>query len=172
MPLLDLAQRQLGWTSISVMNYVAKLVDVPPMRVYETATFYTMFMREPTGKYHIQICTTTPCMLGGCGSDAILDTIKSHLKIDVGDTSSDGLFTLSEVECLGACVNAPMVAINDDFYEDLTPDRTKSILSDFAAGKIPTPGPQSGRQTCEPIDGQKVLKDKLPSKEEFTRQDL
>jgi NADH dehydrogenase (ubiquinone) flavoprotein 2 len=101
-PLLDLGQRQnSGWTSISVMNYVAALLEMPPMRVYEVASFYTMFNREPVGKYFIQICTTTPCMLGGCGSTKILDTIQAHLGIHAGQTTDDKLFTLLEVECLG-----------------------------------------------------------------------
>ncbi|CAG8741477.1 16484_t:CDS:2, partial [Gigaspora margarita] len=113
-PLLDLGQRQLGWTSLSVMNAVAKLLEIPPMRVYEVATFYTMFNREPVGKYFLQLCTTTPCQL--CGSMEILKTIEDHLKIKVGETTSDKLFTLVEVECAGACVNAPVLAINDDYY--------------------------------------------------------
>lgn len=101
-PLLDLGQRQnSGWTSISVMNYVAKLLDMPPMRVYEVASFYTMFNREPVGKFFVQICTTTPCMLGGCGSTLILETIQKHLGIKAGATTDDKLFTLIEVECLG-----------------------------------------------------------------------
>ena len=137
-PLLDLGQRQNdGWTSISVMNYVAKMVEVPPMRVYEVATFYTMFnrcvgstvysqaadalsaRREPIGKYFVQVCTTTPCMLRG--GNEILKTVQQHLGgLHVGDTTKDGKFTVVEVECLGACSNAPMLAINDDFYVCIT----------------------------------------------------
>ncbi|KAH8857780.1 NADH dehydrogenase [ubiquinone] flavoprotein 2, mitochondrial [Schistosoma japonicum] len=98
------------------MNKVAEILNVPPMRVYEVATFYTMFNREPVGKYHIQICTTTPCMLGGVGSEAILNTLKKTLGIEPGQTTPDKMFTLTEVECLGACVNAPMLQINDDYY--------------------------------------------------------
>lgn len=113
-PLLDLAQRQHGWLPLSAMHKVAEILNLPRMRVYEVATFYTMFMRKPTGKYHVQICTTTPCWLRG--SDEILDTIKKNLNLEVGETSQDRMFTLSEVECLGACVNAPMVQINDDYY--------------------------------------------------------
>jgi len=148
-PLLDLGQRQnKGWTSISVMNYVAKLLELPPMRVYEVATFYTMFNREPIGENFVQVCTTTPCML--CGSTDILNTIKEHLGgIRAGDTTKDGKFTVIEVECQGACSNAPMVAINDDFYEDLTPETTRKILDAFARGEKPKPGPQSGRHTSE-----------------------
>lgn len=128
MPLLDLGQRQLGYTSISVMNEVARILEMPPMRVYEVATFYTMYNREPVGKFHVQVCTTTPCMLGGCGSDAIMKAIEEHLGIHPGQTTEDRLFTFIEVECLGACVNAPMVQINDDYYEDLTPEGVVTLL--------------------------------------------
>ncbi len=106
-----------GWLPISAMNKVAEVLQVSQMRVYEVATFYTMFIRNPIGKYHIQICTTTPCWLRN--SDSILHAIKKNLGIHVGETTKDKLFTLSEVECLGACVNAPMVQINDDFYVNL-----------------------------------------------------
>ncbi|ORZ22427.1 thioredoxin-like [2Fe-2S] ferredoxin-domain-containing protein [Absidia repens] len=149
MPLLDLGQRQFGFTSISVMNEVARLLEVPPMRVYEVATFYTMFNRNPIGKHFLQLCTTTPCQLGGCGSTKILDTLTKELDIKPGETTSDGKFTLVEVECAGACVNAPVMAINDDYYEDLTPETTKALLDNLKAGKPITPGPQSGRNTCE-----------------------
>jgi NADH dehydrogenase (ubiquinone) flavoprotein 2 len=128
MPLLDLGQRQHGFTSLSVMNEVARLLEMPPMRVYEVATFYTMYNRTPVGKWHLQACTTTPCQLGGCGSDAIIKAIEGHLGIKPGQTTKDGLFTFVEVECLGACVNAPMVQINDDYYEDLTPESTVTLL--------------------------------------------
>merc|ERR1712212_1421563 len=151
-PLLDLAQRQHGnWLPLTAMHEVAKLLNMPRMRVYEVATFYTMFMRNPVGKYHIQICTTTPCWL--CNSDAIMDTIKETLGIGVGETTKDGLFTLSEVECLGACVNAPMIQVNDDYYEDLTPAHTLEILRTLAKGGKPKPGPRSGRYASEPRGG-------------------
>jgi len=150
-PLLDLVQRQLGWVPLTGMNYVAKMLDMSEMRVYEVCTFYTMYNREPMGKYHIQICTTTPCML--CDSDAIMDTIRDTLGIEVGGTTEDKLFTLSEVECLGACVNAPMVQINDFYYEDLTPKDMVEILDDLKAGRVPKPGPRSGRFSCEPAGG-------------------
>jgi len=150
-PLLDLVQRQVGWVPLTGMNYVAKMLDMPEMRVYEVCTFYTMFNREPMGKYHIQICTTTPCML--CNSDAIMETIQQKLNIGVGGTTDDKLFTLSEVECLGACVNAPMVQINDYYYEDLTPKDMEDILDDLKAGRVPKPGPRSGRFSCEPSGG-------------------
>lgn len=150
-PVLDLAQRQHGWLPISAMNKVAEVLDMAPMRVYEVATFYTMFNRSPVGKYLIQVCTTTPCML--CDSDGILETISSELGIRVGETTPDGLFTLNEVECLGACVNAPMVQINDNYYEDLKPSDIVEIIKDLKAGRSPRPGPRSGRYSCEPSGG-------------------
>ncbi|XP_067640486.1 probable NADH dehydrogenase [ubiquinone] flavoprotein 2, mitochondrial [Eurosta solidaginis] len=150
-PLLDLAQRQYGWLPISAMHKVAEILEVSHMRVYEVATFYTMFLRKPTGKYHIQVCTTTPCWLRG--SEEIMECCKKTLGVEVGDKTKDGLFTISEVECLGACVNAPMVAINDDYYEDLTVKDMQQILADFKAGKPSPPGPRSGRFASEPIGG-------------------
>ncbi|GAA6009216.1 hypothetical protein JCM10207_004310 [Rhodosporidiobolus poonsookiae] len=150
-PLLEVAQKQnKGWTSISVMNHVAELLEMPPMRVYEVASFYTMFNREPVGEHFVQICTTTPCMLGGCGSDKIVEAITSHLGVGLGETTQDNKFTLLEVECLGACSNAPMVQINDKFYEDLTPETIVKVLDDLAAGKEAKTGPQSERFGSEP----------------------
>jgi len=148
-PLLDLAQRQnKGWTSIGVMNYVANFLEMPPMRVYEVATFYTMFNREPVGENFVQVCTTTPCMLRGAYD--ILDTVCQDLGgVKPGETTKDGKFTVIEVECQGACSNAPMIVVGDDFYEDLTPESTKKILNAFKKGTKPKPGPQSGRHTSE-----------------------
>lgn len=156
-PVLDLAQRQHGWLPISAMNKVADMLGMAQMRVYEVATFYTMFNREPVGKYHIQICTTTPCMLRD--SDSILNTIKKSLNIGVGEMTEDGMFTLSEVECLGACVNAPMVQINDMYFEDLAVKDMEDILNDIKAGKSPKPGPRSSRHAAEPISGLTTLTD-------------
>lgn len=172
MPLLDLGQRQLGFTSISVMNYVAKLLDMPPMRVYEVATFYTMYMRKPMGKYNLQVCTTTPCQL--CGSDEIMKAVTDFLKIKPGQTTPDKMFTLQEVECLGACVNAPMMAIDDDFHEDLTAEKTVAILKKLQEGKtLETIGPVSGRHSCEPFSGRKVLLSETPNDmRNHTRADL
>ncbi|XP_001354798.3 NADH dehydrogenase [ubiquinone] flavoprotein 2, mitochondrial [Drosophila pseudoobscura] len=147
-PLLDLAQRQYGWLPLSAMHKVAEILELPNMRVYEVATFYTMFLRKPTGKYHIQVCTTTPCWLRG--SDEILETCKKQLGIGIGEISKDKKFTISEVECLGACVNAPMVAVNDDYYEDLTAKDMQDILRDLKADKISPPGPRNGRFASEP----------------------
>uniref|UniRef100_A0A0K0DIS2 NADH dehydrogenase [ubiquinone] flavoprotein 2, mitochondrial n=1 Tax=Angiostrongylus cantonensis TaxID=6313 RepID=A0A0K0DIS2_ANGCA len=155
-PALDLAQRQHGWLPISAMHEVARILEVPRMRAYEIATFYTMFNRQPVGRYFIQICATTPCMLRG--AETITEAIEKNLAdkfpsagIHVGETTKDGLFTLAEVECLGACVNAPMVQINDDYYEDLTEKDVDDILSDLKAGRRPQPGPRSGRLAAEPI---------------------
>ncbi|XP_055711121.1 NADH dehydrogenase [ubiquinone] flavoprotein 2, mitochondrial [Phlebotomus papatasi] len=150
-PLLDLAQRQHGWLPISAMHKVAEILSLPNMRVYEVATFYTMFLRKPTGKYHIQVCTTTPCWLRG--SDEVLQTCMKKLNIGVGETTKDQKFTISEVECLGACVNAPMMAINDDYYEDLTVKDTEEILEDLSKGRKPVAGPRSGRFASEPNGG-------------------
>ena len=157
-PLLDLGQRQnSGWVSISVMNYVAKLLEMPPMRVYEVATFYTMFNREPVGKYFLQLCTTTPCMLGGCGSTKILEALENKLGIKAGQTTKDKKFTLVEVECLGACANAPMIQINDDYFEDLTPESMVNIIDKLSNGEKVKPGPQSGRHSSEPATGRTAL---------------
>jgi len=151
-PLLDLAQRQHdGWLPLSAMNKVAEVLKMARMRVYEVATFYTMFNRNPIGKYHIQVCTTTPCWL--CNSDGILKTIEHKLGIHVGQTTSDGLFTLSEAECLGACVNAPMLSINDDYYEDLTEQDISDILDEIKQGGKPKAGPRSKRYAAEPLPG-------------------
>lgn len=155
MPVLDLAQRQHGWLPISAMHEVARILEIPRMRVYEVATFYTMYRRDPVGRYHLQVCGTTPCMLRG--AEVIIDHISKQLEINLGETTKDRMFTLSEVECLGACVNAPMVQINDDYYEDLTPADVDEILDDLKMGKRPLPGPRSGRLASEPIKNQTTL---------------
>jgi len=169
-PVLDLAQRQHGWLPISAMNKVAEVLEIPPMRVYEVATFYTMFLRQPVGKYHIQICTTTPCML--CDSDSILAAIQNKLGIKVGQTTPDKMFSLIEVECLGACVNAPMVQINDNYYEDLTPADIEQIIDELKAGTVPPPGPRNGRFSCEPKDGLTCLTEPPPGPGVGVRADL
>jgi len=141
------------------MNYVAKLLEMQPMRVYEVATFYTMFNREPIGENFVQVCTTTPCMLRG--STEILETVCSHLgELKPGETTKDGKFTVIEVECQGACSNAPMMVVNDDFYEDLTPTTTKAVLDAFSKGTKPKPGPRSGRHTSENSAGLTALTSK------------
>ncbi|XP_049874329.1 NADH dehydrogenase [ubiquinone] flavoprotein 2, mitochondrial [Pectinophora gossypiella] len=151
-PLLDLAQRQNGgWLPISAMHKVAEIINVPRMRVYEVATFYTMFIRKPVGKHHIMVCTTTPCWLRN--SDAVLNTIKKETNCEVGGTSPCGKFSISEVECLGACVNAPMIQVNDDYYEDLTVEDTKEIIDKLKRDEKPKPGPRNGRFAAEPLGG-------------------
>jgi NADH dehydrogenase (ubiquinone) flavoprotein 2 len=169
-PLLDLAQRQHGWLPISAMHTVAEILKMPRMRVYEVATFYTMFLRNPTGKYHLQVCTTTPCWLRN--SDMVMNVIKKKLGIKVGETTKDGLFTLSEVECLGACVNAPMLSVNDDYYEDLTEKDMEEILDELKAGRQPRPGPRSGRFSCEPAGGLTSLNSEPPGPGFGVRKDL
>merc|ERR1719370_454055 len=132
-PLLDLAQRQHGnWLPLTAMHEVARILNMPRMRVYEVCTFYTMFNREPVGKYFVQICTTTPCMLRD--SDSIMAAIQENLGIKNGETTKDGMFSLLEVECLRACVNAPMIQINDLYYEDLTVEDPHEILNDLQGG--------------------------------------
>jgi NADH-quinone oxidoreductase subunit E len=154
LPLLDLAQRQAGgWLPREVMDYVGEFLDVPAIRVYEVATFYTMFNLQPVGKNLVQVCRTTPCWLRG--SDELTNTCKKKLGIDIGETTKDDNFTLIEVECLGACVNAPMVQINDDYYEDLTPEILEGMLDDLAKGKKVKKGSQTGRQCSAPVEEKK-----------------
>ncbi len=156
--LLDLAQRQNGgWVPREAMAYIAGLLDMAEIRVYEVATFYTMVNLQPVGKYLIQLCRTTPCWL--CGSDDLRNACKDVLGIGVGESTDDGMFTLIEVECLGACVNAPMVQINDDFYEDLSAARMKEILEMLRRGEQPPTGSQTGRQTSAPATGATTLTD-------------
>jgi NADH-quinone oxidoreductase subunit E len=161
-PLLDLAQRQVGaetntqgWLPIPAIEYVAAYLNMPYMRAYEVATFYTMFNLTPVGRFHVQVCGTTPCMLRG--SDDVIEACKAK-GLRKGGTTADGLFTLNEVECLGACANAPMVQINDDNYEDLTFDSMSAILDALARGESPKPGPQIDRQTSAPAGGPTTLR--------------
>lgn len=152
MPLLTLAQKQnANWLSKPAMDYVADMLGMPPVRVYEVASFYTMYNLQPVGKHMIEVCTTTPCWLRG--SDDIVTACERRLGITLGETTRDGQFTLKEVECLGACVNAPMCAIGEHYYEDLTPQSMTKIIDDLTLGKEPKPGPQSGRKSSEPAGG-------------------
>jgi NADH-quinone oxidoreductase subunit E/NADH dehydrogenase (ubiquinone) flavoprotein 2 len=155
MPLLDLAQRQEGWLSRAAMEVIAEMLDMAPIRVEEVATFYTMYNRKPVGRFHVQVCTNLPCMLRG--SDDVVAAAKAALGVEFGDMTADGKFTLSEVECLGACVNAPMMQINDDYYEDLTAETTKAVLEALKRGETPKPGPQNGRQFSCPAGGPTTL---------------
>lgn len=149
MPLLDLAQRQMkGWLPRAAMDHVAQILGMAPVRVYEVASFYTMYNLEPVGEHFVQVCTTTPCWLRG--SDAIKSACEKRLGVKCGGSTADGKFTLREVECLGACVNAPMVQIGDEYYEDLTAESMTQILDALDRGEKPRPGPQSGRKSSEP----------------------
>ena len=162
MPLLDLAQRQHdGWLPRAAMDTVAEMLGMPPIRVYEVASFYTMYNLKPVGKNHVQVCTNLPCWLRG--SDAVIGACKKSLGVDIGETTEDGMFTLSEAECLGACVNAPMMQIGDDYYEDLDSDSTEAILETLKAGETPKPGSQTGRHTSEPAGGLTTLTNKKSS---------
>ena len=157
-PLLDIAQRQnANWLPRAAMDYVADLLEMPPIKVYEVATFYTMFNLGPVGENFLQICRTSPCWLRG--SDDITKTCRNKLGIDIGQTTADGKFTLKEVECLGACVNAPMVQINDDFYEDLTPELMARLIDDLSAGRKPSVGSQTGRRGSCAQNGPTSLKE-------------
>ena len=152
MPLLDLAQRENGgWLPRVAMDYISDLLKMPKIAVYEVATFYTMYNLKPVGKFHVQVCTNLPCLLRG--SDKIVNAAKNYLKISIGETTEDNLFTLTEVECLGACVNAPMMQINDDYYEDLDEISTLNIFTELVLEKLPKTGSQIARKTCEPIGG-------------------
>jgi NADH-quinone oxidoreductase subunit E len=150
MPLLDLAQRQNNnHISKEAIEYISNILDLPEIKVYEVATFYTMYNLKPVGKFLLQICGTTPCMLRG--SEDLIKFCKEKFNIGVNDTSDDGYFTLKEVECLGACVNAPVVQINDDYFEDLTVKNFERILDDLKNGKTIKIGSQTGRQCSQPI---------------------
>ena len=157
-PLLWRAQEQEGWVTKAAIEGVARMLAMPTIRVLEVATFYTMFHLEPVGrKAHVQVCGTTPCMLRGSGE--IIDICRSRIHEHPHHLSADGAFSWEEVECLGACVNAPMVQIFNDTYEDLTRDSFEAVLDAFARGERPRPGPQNGRQYSMPITGPTSLTD-------------
>ncbi|MDG2003828.1 MAG: NADH-quinone oxidoreductase subunit NuoE [Novosphingobium sp.] len=172
MALLDYAQRQVGeetstqgWLPIPVMEYVADYLDMPIIRVLEVATFYFMYNLVPVGKFHVQVCGTTPCMLRG--SDDIMDACKAR-GMEKGHTTNDGLWTLTEVECMGNCATAPMVQINDDNYEDLTAERLDHVLDELAAGRQPKTGTQEpGRHTSEPLGGPTTLKEMVTENHDY-----
>ncbi len=161
--LLDIAQRQVArqtgsaWVPQAAMDVVAKRLGVAPIRVYENATFYTMFNAKPVGKYHLQLCTTTPCWLRG--SDDVVSACKKVSGIaNFGQTSADGLFTMTEVECLGACVNAPILQINDDYYEDVDAECAEALLTKLKADEaLPPAGSTIGRQASAPVTNQSTL---------------
>jgi NADH-quinone oxidoreductase subunit E len=162
MPLLWLAQYQVrdetgvAWLPLPAIEYVAAQIGMPKIRALEVATFYTMYNLAPVGRFHVQVCGTTPCLLRG--SDDVLRAC--HDKgLRKGEVTNDGLFTLTEVECLGACANAPMVQVNDDNYEDLTYETMTVILDDLIAGRTPKPGSQTGRQASCPEGGPTSLRE-------------
>lgn len=155
--LLWKGQEQEGWVSHPMVESIAKMLSMPFIRVLEVATFYTMFNLVPVGTYLVQVCTTTPCMLAG--SDAVVEACKKHIHPHPHTVSADGKFSWMEVECLGACVNAPMLQIDKDFYEDLDGPITEKLLEDLRAGRAVKPGPQNARHTSEPLGGATTLTD-------------
>ncbi|KAG6774541.1 hypothetical protein POTOM_021896 [Populus tomentosa] len=166
-PLLDLAQQQHGgWLPVSAMNAVAKVIEVAPIRVYEVATFYSMFNRSPVGKYHLLVCGTTPCMIRG--SREIEDALLKHLGVKRNEVTKDGLFSVGEMECMGCCVNAPMITVADysngsegytyNYYEDVTPKRVVEIVEMLRKGEKPLHGTQNPKRTkCGPEGGNTTL---------------
>jgi NADH-quinone oxidoreductase subunit E len=157
-PVLYVAQRQMkrqtdsAWVPVKAMDAVAARLGMAPIRVYEVATFYFMFNTKPVGKFHLQVCTTTPCWLRG--SDAVTAACRKETGIQGwGETSQDGVFTMTEVECLGACVNAPILQVDDDFYEDMDAEKVADLLGALRRGERPKPGSMSGRQTSAPEGG-------------------
>ena len=175
MPLLFLAQGQIGeaegtqgWLPLPVIEYVAHWLDMPVIRVLEVASFYMMYNIQPVGRYHVQVCGTTPCMLRG--SDAIFDTCRLR-GMEIGHTTPDGMWTLTEVECLGNCATAPVVQINEDNYEDLTPERLDTVLDALAASERPKPGTQEpGRRTSEPLGGPTTLREMVDANHDYRRE--
>src|SRR5437764_15153854 len=156
LPLLWIAQGQHGgWLPRAAMDHVAQILEMPPIRVYEVATFYTMFNLRPVGRYLLQACTTTPCWLRG--SDAVVAACEKKLEVGIGGTTEEGLFTLVEVECLGACVNAPVLQVNNDFYEDLDGPSTEAMIDALGAGSPPPPGSVIGRHGSAPVGGKTTL---------------
>ena len=162
MPLLYVAQKQMGrltgsaWVPRVAMDVIAARLGMAPMRVYEVATFYFMYNTKPIGRYHLQVCGTTPCWLRG--SDDVLRACKDAGALKgYGDTSADGNFTLTEVECLGGCVNAPILQVDDDYYEDMDYDSTVKLIEALKRGERPKPGSMIGRQTSAPVGGPQVL---------------
>jgi NADH dehydrogenase (ubiquinone) flavoprotein 2 len=156
LPLLDLAQRQCGgWLPRAAMDHIAELLDMAPIRVYEVVSFYEMYHDTPRGKHELRVCTTTPCWLRG--SSDIVAACEDELGCHVGETSEDGMFSLGEFECLGACVNAPIIWIDDDYYEDVDPDSARRIIQAFRRGETPEPGTVADRQKSAPAGGLTTL---------------
>jgi NADH-quinone oxidoreductase E subunit len=160
LPLLHLAQKQAGWLPRAAMEEVARLLGLAPIRVYEVASFYTMFNLRPVGRHLIQVCRTTPCWLRG--ADKLTEACGRRLGVGMREVTGDGLFSFMEVECLGACSNAPAVQIDDDYYEDLTPEALEAIIAELAAGRRPKPGSQTGRQGSAPEGSATTLREIAP----------
>ena len=156
--LLWIGQEQQGWVTHPMIEYVGKMLDMAFIRVLEVATFYTMFNLAPVGKFHLQVCTTPPCLLRG--SDDIVAVCKTRIAHGQHVVTADGMLSWTEVECLGACTNAPMMQVGDDFYEDLTGPITEKLIEAFRRGEAPKPGPQQGRIGSEPAGGQNTLTDR------------
>ena len=154
---LWIGQEQEGWVTKPMIEEIARILSMPSIRVLEVATFYTMFNLEPVGEHLVQVCTTTPCWLRG--SDEIVKACKKHIHDKPHTVSVDGKFSWMEVECLGACVNAPMIQIDSDTYEDLDGPATEKILQELRDGKTPRTGPQTGRRSSEPEGGPTTLKE-------------
>jgi NADH-quinone oxidoreductase E subunit len=166
MQFLQRAQEQNhGWVSIPIMEYIADFLDMPYIRVHEVASFYSMYNLKPVGKHVIEVCTTTPCWLRG--SDDVVRACKDELGIGFGETTTDGEYTLLEVECAGACVNAPVIAYKEQYYEDLDDVSTRKFIKDLKAGVSPKPGPQNGRFKSCPMGGPTSLKDMVPNDATF-----
>lgn len=159
-PILWRAQEQEGWVTRPMIEEVGRMLGMPYMRVLEVATFYTMFNLHPVGRHLVQVCTTTPCWLRG--SDEVVAACKKHIHPEQGAISADGAFTWAEAECLGACVNAPMVLIDKDPFEDLDAERMEKVLSAYRRGEHPKPGPQSERHSSEPLGGATTLAGTAP----------
>ena len=158
MPLLNIAQKQNdNWIPLSAMKYIGKFLEMPYIKVYEVATFYSMYNLSPVGKNFIQVCTTTPCMIRGAGK--IIEACKEKISENENELSNDKNCSWIEVECLGACINAPMMQINDDYYEDLNKEKALKILDQVILGKKPEPGSYRGRLNSEPENNRKTLLD-------------
>jgi len=158
MALLYIAQKQnSNWIPLAAMKYIGKFLEMPYIKVYEVATFYSMYNLAPVGKHFIQICTTTPCMLRG--ANKLVEACKEKISINESELSKDKDCSWIEVECLGACVNAPMMQINDDYYEDLDKEKTLKILDKILNGETPKPGSYRGRVNNEPENNRKTLMD-------------
>ena len=161
-PLLFVVQNQMkrtagsAWVPRVAMDAVARRLSMPPIRVYEVATFYLMFNTKPVGRYHLQVCTTTPCWLRG--SDEVVAAVKAEAGLRAfEETSADGLFTMTEVECLGACANAPILQVNEDYFEDLDFERTRALIAALRRGESPQRGPTIDRYNSAPVGGRTTL---------------